>query len=78
MTPFRSPSSTPPYGGGLALAALNALVKGGWLAPAALCVIEEAATDTLTLPDGFVDVDRRVYGVSQVVFARWDLRATTG
>ncbi len=35
----------PPYGGGLAAPALSALVRSGWVAPAALAVAEVAAAE---------------------------------
>jgi 16S rRNA (guanine966-N2)-methyltransferase len=58
----------PPYGKGLGEKALTGLVRGGWLAPDALIVLEEASDTDLTLPDGFVVKDTRRYGDSQVVF----------
>ena len=41
--PFGLAFLDPPYGQGLAGPALASLVAGGWLAPKALCVVEEAA-----------------------------------
>ncbi|MFO1114963.1 MAG: 16S rRNA (guanine(966)-N(2))-methyltransferase RsmD [Beijerinckiaceae bacterium] len=60
----------PPYSRGLAPRALHALVSGGWLAPGALVVIEEAATEDVALPSGLSELDRRSYGETQIVFAR--------
>jgi len=60
----------PPYGKGLAERALASARDGGWLAPAALCVIEEAAASPLVLPDGFADLDRRRYGDTEIVIAQ--------
>ena len=59
----------PPYGKGLAEKALAALVREGWLAEGALCIIEERADVTLALPDGFRIVDTRKTGDSQIAFA---------
>ena len=60
----------PPYSKGFAAQALSALSNGGWLAPDALCIIEEAADAAVELPTGFARVDARTYGDTQVVFAR--------
>ena len=60
----------PPYGKGLAEKALASLITGGWLAPGALVVIEEAAKAEVALPDGLEALDRRLYGETQVIFVR--------
>ncbi len=62
----------PPYARGLAPRALQALISGGWLAPGALAVIEEAATEEIALPPGMNELDRRAYGETQILFARAD------
>ena len=61
----------PPYGQNLAPPALAELGRGGWLAPDALVVIEEAASAAVGLPEGFREEESRRYGDTQVVFARW-------
>ncbi|HEX7073727.1 MAG TPA: 16S rRNA (guanine(966)-N(2))-methyltransferase RsmD [Hyphomicrobiaceae bacterium] len=61
----------PPYGRGLAEKALAAAAAGGWLAEGAIAVIEEATRSELTLPSEFTEIDRRVWGSTQVVFARY-------
>jgi 16S rRNA (guanine966-N2)-methyltransferase len=58
----------PPYGRGLAERALAAALAGGWLAPGAVVVVEEQAGAPFALPHGFVQLDARVYGDTQVVF----------
>lgn len=58
----------PPYGRGLAEAALPALAVCGWLAPGAIVVVEAAAQDSLALPVGFVPLDERRYGDTRVAF----------
>ena len=68
--PSRSPFSIPPYGKLLAPLALNELLRGGWLAPGALVVIEEAADAALDLPVGLAREDARRYGDTQIIFAR--------
>lgn len=60
----------PPYGRGLAEPALAGLAAGGWLTPGAVCVVEEAETVAFGLPPGFVALDRRVQGETQVVICR--------
>jgi len=64
----------PPYGRGLASSALQSLSEGGWLAPGALCLIEERADDALDLPVGFSRLERRVWGDTQAVFACFGTR----
>ncbi|WP_209425331.1 16S rRNA (guanine(966)-N(2))-methyltransferase RsmD [Pararhodobacter sp. SW119] len=54
----------PPYGQGLGAAALASARAGGWLAPGALIVWEEA-TPQLP-PEGFTLLDRRRYGAAHL------------
>lgn len=61
----------PPYGKGLATPALDALVKGGWLAPGAIVVVEESARAQIELPPSLIREDERRYGDTQFVFARY-------
>jgi len=60
----------PPYGSGLAAPALAALAAAGWLAEDALAVVEVAAREPLSVPDGFSLIDERVYGAARLVFLR--------
>ncbi|MEF3367139.1 16S rRNA (guanine(966)-N(2))-methyltransferase RsmD [Methylocystis sp. 9N] len=61
----------PPYGKSLAAPALDALVKGGWLAPGAIIVVEESAKAQIELPNALTREDERRYGDTQFVFARY-------
>jgi 16S rRNA (guanine966-N2)-methyltransferase len=61
----------PPYGAGLAAAALEGLAGRGWIAPGAVCVVELAAPEPFTPPPAFEAVDERTYGPARVVFLRW-------
>ncbi|GJD30701.1 Ribosomal RNA small subunit methyltransferase D [Methylobacterium adhaesivum] len=61
----------PPYGRDLAPPALASAAAGGWLLPGALVVVEETASVVVTLPPGFEALERRVYGDTAVVFARF-------
>jgi 16S rRNA (guanine966-N2)-methyltransferase len=58
----------PPYRSGLAVVAVPALATEGWLAPAALLVLEHAAAETLAPPAGFTTIDERRYGKTKVAF----------
>jgi 16S rRNA (guanine966-N2)-methyltransferase len=61
----------PPYGKGMGEQALVSLGAGGWLEPGAVIVLEERAGVEITLPTGYVEIDRRTYGDTQVIFARY-------
>lgn len=62
----------PPYGQGLGPRALSSAAAGGWLVAGAIAVLEErAGADNVTMPAGFDELDRRSWGQTQVVFARW-------
>ncbi|MBN9081375.1 MAG: 16S rRNA (guanine(966)-N(2))-methyltransferase RsmD [Rhizobiales bacterium 62-17] len=69
--PFTLAFLDPPYGRDLAPLALASLRDGGWLAPEALLVVEESAKADLQAPEGFVLLDRRDYGDTQVAFMRF-------
>lgn len=58
----------PPYGKGLAERALTSAAEGGWIAPEALVVVEEAAGADFAVPAGFDLLDRRDYGETEVIF----------
>ncbi|MGD9509967.1 MAG: 16S rRNA (guanine(966)-N(2))-methyltransferase RsmD [Geminicoccaceae bacterium] len=60
----------PPYGSGLAVPALAALVERGWLAPGAQVVVETAQRETLEVPSGLVVESERRYGAARFVFLR--------
>ncbi len=68
--PFDLAFLDPPYGRGFGEAALASLRDGRWLAPGALCVLEEAATSVVTPPRGFAPVERREAGIAQLLFLR--------
>jgi len=61
----------PPYGQGLAERAMASAAAGGWLADGAIAVIEEHKGKQIALPAGFVQLDRRAWGDTEVTFARW-------
>lgn len=61
----------PPYDKDLAARGLQSAAAGGWLVPGALVVVEERAAAEVTLPAAFSVLDRRTWGDTQVIFARW-------
>jgi len=60
----------PPYGQGLAEAALVAARDGAWLAAGAIAVVEEAADARFAAPDGFAEIERREHGDTELIFLR--------
>lgn len=68
MAPFGLLFADPPYGKGLGELALRSARAGGWLAPGALCVVEEAAAAPFQLDDGFSVIDERNYGETVIRF----------
>jgi 16S rRNA (guanine966-N2)-methyltransferase len=70
LAPFSLAFLDPPYGQGLATAALNSAHAGGWLTPDALIVVEEATKAQFTAPADFREIDRRRYDDTEFVFLR--------
>jgi 16S rRNA (guanine966-N2)-methyltransferase len=68
MEPFDLAFLDPPYGRGLADAALAAMIAGGWLKPGALAVVEETSEAEISIPPAFEIVDRREQTGSTLVF----------
>src|SRR5690348_17374436 len=63
LEPFSLAFLDPPYGQGLAAPALISAREGGWLAPGALIVVEEAGKSAFAPPPGFSELrseERRV------------------
>jgi 16S rRNA (guanine966-N2)-methyltransferase len=71
MEPFSLVFCDPPYGRDLASKALAACAAGGWLAPDALVVVEEAQGAAVMLPQSFAEIERRRYGETTVMFGRY-------
>jgi 16S rRNA (guanine966-N2)-methyltransferase len=61
----------PPYSRDLAPRALASAAAGAWLTHGALAVVEEAEGASVTWPEGFTELERRVYGETAVSFARY-------
>ncbi len=70
VEPFSLVFVDPPYGHGLATAALISARDGGWLSPGALIVVEEAVKWAFSPPPGFSELERRVYDDTEFVFCR--------
>ena len=70
LAPFTVAFCDPPYGRGFAERALASALAGGWLAPEALIVVEEAAASGFAFPEGFAELDRRAYGDTMVAFGK--------
>lgn len=70
MEPFSLVFIDPPYGKGLADKALASLREGGWLAPDALVVIEEATAAAFAVPEGYEELERRAYDDTEFVFLK--------
>ncbi len=62
----------PPYGRGLGEQGVASAATGGWLSSNAVIVLEEAEQSAITLPEGIREFDRRIWGDTQVVFARFE------
>jgi 16S rRNA (guanine966-N2)-methyltransferase len=60
----------PPYRSGLAVPTLEALARTGWLASAALVVVELAARGAFEPPAGLTLLEERRYGAGRLVFLR--------
>jgi 16S rRNA (guanine966-N2)-methyltransferase len=69
--PFSLVFLDPPYRRGLVEQALGAAVEGGWFAPGALVLAEEAADTAIAWPDGFDILDQRDGGEGRMTFARF-------
>lgn len=70
VEPFSLAFADPPYGKGLAERALASALAGGWLAPAALVVVEEAAQSRFVAPPGFIELERRSDDATELIFLR--------
>lgn len=71
MAPFNLAFLDPPYGKGLGQRALASLAEGSWLVPGAIIVLEERAGTSMALPPGFTEIDRRTYGDTHILIARY-------
>jgi 16S rRNA (guanine966-N2)-methyltransferase len=70
LTPFSLAFLDPPYGHGLAAAALTSARAGEWFTADAIIVVEEAAAAKFNAPEGFSETERRRYDDTEFVFLR--------
>jgi 16S rRNA (guanine966-N2)-methyltransferase len=70
MAPFSLVFLDPPYAKKLADKALVSLRDGGWLTGGGLLVVEEAKAAEFVVPDGFEELERRVYDDTEFTFLR--------
>jgi 16S rRNA (guanine966-N2)-methyltransferase len=70
LEPFSLAFLDPPYGQGLAEAALASARAGIWFTAGALIVVEEATKSAFGAPEGFVQLERRSYDDTEFVFLR--------
>jgi 16S rRNA (guanine966-N2)-methyltransferase len=68
--PFSLVFLDPPYGEGLAEKSLASAGEGGWLAPGALIVVEEALHSRFAAPENFEELERRSYNETEFVILR--------
>jgi 16S rRNA (guanine966-N2)-methyltransferase len=70
VAPFGLVFADPPYGAGLGEQALGSALSGGWLAPGALCVLEEDARAEVSAIPGLESLETRLVGDSKLIFLR--------
>jgi 16S rRNA (guanine966-N2)-methyltransferase len=71
IEPFSLVFVDPPYGQGLAGAALVSARDGGWLVPEALIVVEETSKAAFAPPQGFSELERRAYDDTEFMLCRF-------
>jgi 16S rRNA (guanine966-N2)-methyltransferase len=70
MEPFGLVFADPPYRQGLGEKAIASAREGGWLAPNALVIVEEAKDVGFKAPEGFAEIERRAYDDTEFVFLK--------
>ena len=70
VEPFSLAFLDPPYGKGLAEMSLASLRDGQWLTPDALVIVEEKTSAAIKAPEGYDEIERRVYDETEFVFLR--------
>lgn len=63
----------PPYHQSLAVPALEALAKAGWLAEDAICCVEVATEEGFAIPQGFELTDERRYGAAKILLMQFNV-----
>jgi 16S rRNA (guanine966-N2)-methyltransferase len=78
IPPFSLVFADPPYGKGLADAALVSALAGGWLSPHALIVVEESKAAGFAASAAFSELERRAYDDTEFVFLRLAAASASG
>lgn len=60
-----------PYNKGLSEQALSQLAQQKWLQSDALCVVELEKNEKINIPENYEEIDRRYYGLAQVLFLQY-------
>lgn len=71
IEPYNLAFLDPPYGKGLGEKALAILADGKWIAPGAVCLLEERAGTDVLIPAAFTLLETRTYGDTDVRFLRF-------
>ncbi|OCJ17811.1 16S rRNA (guanine(966)-N(2))-methyltransferase RsmD [Rhizobium sp. AC44/96] len=71
LEPFQFLFADPPYGKGLGEKAMAAAVKGGWLVPGAIAVLEERADVVVSVDPSYLFLESRMFGDTRVHFFRY-------
>ncbi len=74
IEPFSLVFLDPPYAQGLAEKALASARAGGWLTGDALMIVEEATKSVFAAPEGFGEIERRIYDDTTFVFLKLNPR----
>lgn len=59
-----------PYSQGLTEKALIQLEQKGWLKPTTLIITELSKSDPLAIPETFIELDTRTYGIAKFIFLK--------
>lgn len=70
--PFDLVFLDPPYHSGLLAPALQGLHEGGWLRANAILAAELASDETPPPHPGFIELDRRIYGDTMLLFLQYE------
>ncbi len=70
MEAFDLVFADPPYAEELGEMALRAARDNGWIKQHGIAVVEESAQSRFEAPEGYEELDRRVYGDTEVIFLR--------
>lgn len=60
-----------PYNKGLSEVALNKLASSKWLENNAICIVEIDKKEEISVPDCFVQIDERIYGIAKIIFLEY-------